>query len=32
LKRIPQTLFRRVIAILLFVLGVYMILAGGKQD
>jgi uncharacterized membrane protein YfcA len=32
LKRIPQTLFRRVIAILLFVLGIYMILAGGKQD
>ena len=32
LKRIPQTIFRRLIAVLLFALGVYMIFAGGKQD
>lgn len=32
LKRIPQTVFRRVIAVLLLGLGVYMIGAGGKED
>jgi len=32
LKRIPQTIFRRLIALLLFALGIYMIFAGGKQD
>jgi len=32
LKRIPQTIFRRLIAVLLFALGIYMTFAGGKQD
>ncbi len=32
LKRIAQPVFRRAIAVLLLALGVYMILAGGKQD
>ena len=32
LKRIAQPVFRRVIAVLLFVLCIYMIRAGGKQD
>jgi len=30
--RIPQTVFRSVIAVLLFALGVYMLVAGGKQE
>lgn len=32
LKRIPQTIFRRLIAVLLLALGIYMIVAGGKGD
>lgn len=32
LKSIPRTIFRRLIALLLFALGIYMIFAGGKQD
>jgi uncharacterized membrane protein YfcA len=32
LKRIPPSVFRRVIAVLLFALGIYMILVGGEQD
>ena len=32
LKRISQPVFRRVIAVLLSVLGTYMIVTGGKQD
>jgi uncharacterized membrane protein YfcA len=32
LARIPQAVFRRVIAVLLLALGIYMLVAGGKQD
>jgi uncharacterized membrane protein YfcA len=32
LARIPQAVFRRVIAVLLLALGIYMLVAGGKHD
>jgi len=31
LERIPRSVFRRIVALLLFALGIYMLAAGGKE-